>query len=257
MINTSRFAITLLLLISLLSACQSNAPAPEPTTTPKPPETATPTHTSTATATKTQTLEPASPTPTQLRPTLPTATNTVPVTPTPDAPLATVAQQAHCRYGPGTAYLHAADLFLGDQARVDGRNSNLAWLWIQPAGLDYHCWAAASVLVVDGDIAALPVVTSNLPYSDLYGPPKNVQAWREDSQVLISWDPIPFTVDDDRGYMLQLTLCQGADLVEQVIQTFETSVFVQDDTDCKGDSGGILWGVEKHGYTQAVEIPWP
>jgi len=255
--NYLRFAITLLLLISLLSACQSGAPAPDPTTTPQPPATLAPTHTSTATATITQTLEPASPTPTQARPTLPTATNTVPVTPTPSAPTATVVQQAHCRYGPGTAYLHAGDLYPGDQAKVDGRNSNAAWLWIQPADLDYHCWAAASVLEVAGDIATLPVVTSNLPYSDLYGPPKNVQAWREDGQVLISWDPIPFTVDDDRGYMLQLTLCQGGDLVEQAISTFETSVIVQDDPDCKGASGGILWGVEKHGYTQAVEIPWP
>ena len=68
--NYLRFAITLLLLISLLSACQSGAPAPDPTTTPQPPATLAPTHTSTATATITQTLEPASPTPPQAPPPL-------------------------------------------------------------------------------------------------------------------------------------------------------------------------------------------
>jgi hypothetical protein len=168
-----------------------------------------------------------------------------------------VNQQAHCRYGPGTAYLHAADLYAGDKGVVDGRNASGTWLWIQPANLERHCWVAASVVTVQCDVDSLPVVNSKLPYSNLYGPPQNVQTAREGNQVTIAWDALPFTVDDDRGYMLQLTTCQGGRLVTETYHTDDTSITVTDETDCAQASHGILWGVEKHGYTQSVEIPWP
>jgi hypothetical protein len=170
---------------------------------------------------------------------------------------ALVTQQAHCRYGPGTAYLHAADLYPGDKGSVDGRNASGAWLWIQPANLERHCWVAASVVTVQGDLRSLPVVASNLPYSNLYGPPQNVQTARDGDQVTIAWDALPFTIDDNRGYMLQLTTCQGGRLVTETLHTDETSITATDETGCAQASYGTLWGVEKHGYTQSVEIPWP
>lgn len=202
-----------------------------------------------STSTPTTTLPP--------RPTIPTATATSAHTPTPAQPVWVVQQQAHCRYGPGTAYLHAHDLYPGDRGVIDGRNENTSWLWIQPDGLERHCWAAASILTWQGDVGKLPVVTSKLPYSNLYGPPQNVQTARDGSQVTIAWNPLPFTQDDFRGYMLELTTCQGGALATTTIQTNDTSITVTDDTNCGGASGGRLWGVEKHGYTQSVEIPWP
>jgi hypothetical protein len=216
---------------------------PSPTASPLPP---------------THTPLPPTPTPTRPpRPTMPTATPIAPKTPTPAQPWAEVAVQAHCRYGPGVAYLHSADLYPGDRGVIDGRNESSGWLWIQLDGLNRHCWAAASTLHVYGDVSALPVVESKLPYSDLYGPPQNVQTARDGDEVTIAWDALPFTADDDRGYMLQLTLCENGALSTQTYQTNETILTVTDEQSCGGGSGGVLWGVEKHGYTQSVEIPWP
>jgi hypothetical protein len=191
------------------------------------------------------------------RPTMPTATPTAAASPTPAQPWAVVAVQAHCRYGPGVAYLHAADLYPGDRGVIDGRNPSGTWLWILLDGLERHCWAATSTLTVNGAIDSVNVVESRLPYSDLYGPPQNVQTARDGSEVTIAWDPIPFTVDDDRGYMLELRLCQNGALSTQTFQTYDSILTVTDELDCNGFSGGTLWGVEKHGYTQPVEIPWP
>src|SRR5574338_534813 len=95
----------------ILSACA--APQAVPTVTPTAPATATlpatpePTATLTATATVTRT------------PTItltPTITDTPTITPSPtfDLPDVEVTMQAHCRYGPSKAYLHAADLYPGD-----------------------------------------------------------------------------------------------------------------------------------------------
>lgn len=203
---------------------------------------------------------PTTSTSTATLPGFPTATQTAIATPTEyqEAALrAEVLQQAHCRYGPGTAFLHSDDLYPGDLAAVDGRNESGTWLWIMPEDIDRHCWAAASVLRYDGQVNLLPVVTSKLPYSNLYGPPQNVQTARDGDEVIIAWDPLPFTEDDFRGYMLQLDLCQGGQMVTVTIQTNETQVSVTDELTCGGESGGRLWGVEKHGYTQSVEVIFP
>lgn len=244
----------LLTVLALLTGCAWGGGTPIPTVTPSSPPTATPAPLSTRISTST-----ATPAPTASRTPTPTLTSTPGLTPSLSGSgiKVTVKEQAHCRYGPGTAYLHAADLFAGEKGIVDGRNGSGTWLWIQPDKLERHCWAAASVLTLEGEASSLPVVTSNLPYSNLYGPPQNVQSARDGDQVAIAWDRLPFTQDDDRGYMLQLTLCQGGRLVSETIHTDETMVTVTDEQDCGGGAGGTLWGVEKHGYTQSVEIPWP
>ena len=247
--------VPLMVVLFLLAACSApptvkpttlSLPSRTPTFTPVPTGTATPTASPTPSATPTHTPTPS-----------PSATPTETLTPTPSTPIALVQQQAHCRYGPGVAYLHSHDLYPGDQGVIDGKNADGSWLWIQPVGLDRHCWVALSVVAVQGDTASLPVVTSKLPYSSLYEPPENVQAVREGRRVIISWSRINFTQDDDRGYMLKLTLCHNGRLETQTIQTFDTTVTVKDDPGCGEPSSGTLWGVEKHGYTQPVEIPWP
>ena len=79
--------------------CTGRTATEESTETPE--ATATPTHTATSepTLTSTPTIE--------LSP-------TVTATPTFAFPSVTVNKQAHCRYGPSVAYLHAADLYPGD-----------------------------------------------------------------------------------------------------------------------------------------------
>ena len=165
--------------------------------------------------------------------------------------------QANCRYGPGQAYLYSHGLYTGDRAEVHGRNSSGSWLWIQPMNLDRHCWVSASVVELIGDISTLVVVQSKLPHSTLYEAPENVKAERDGDRVIVTWDPVWMTEDDYRGYLIEATICQGGGLVSVAVHTDETSYEFTDEQGCSGESGGKLYTVEKHGYTDPVSIPWP
>jgi hypothetical protein len=65
-----------------------------------------------------------------LTPTI-TSSPTIVPTATSSFPTVTVKQQAHCRYGPAVAYLHAADLYVGDKGTVQGRALYSNWLYIK------------------------------------------------------------------------------------------------------------------------------
>jgi len=165
--------------------------------------------------------------------------------------------QANCRYGPGKAYLYAHGLYPGDVGVVDGRNYAGTWLWIKPYNLDWHCWVAASVVEVSGDVKDLKVVRSRLPHSTLYKAPENVTAVRRGDQVVISWSRVWMTADDDRGYLLEANVCRNGYLIPIAVHTDGTSITVLDEKGCDKPSGGKLYTVEKHGYTDPVDIPWP
>ena len=75
--------------------------------------------------------------------------------------------------------------------------------------------------------------------------------------VTVAWDRVWMTQDDDRGYLIEATVCQDGGLVSVAVQTDETSYVFTDETSCGGGSGGRLYTVEKHGYTVPVDIPWP
>jgi hypothetical protein len=167
-----------------------------------------------------------------------------------------VLMQAFCRYGPGKAYLYSHGLYENDHLTLDGRSPSGRWLWVKPDNLERHCWAAASVMAVTGEIMSLPVVTTELPHSTLYGPPEEVEATRDGDQVTVRWSRVWMTEDDDRGYLIEATVCQDGYLVSVAVQTDDTSYTFNDETSC-GGSGGLLYTVEKHGYTDPVEIPWP
>lgn len=226
--------------------------------------TSTPSNTATATATST-----FMPSPTftlTLTPTItftPTITETPSITPTPTFafPTVTVNAQAHCRYGPSTAYLHAADLYAGDTGSVRGRFQNSQWLHVKFDKLDYFCWVAPSVVDVVGDITTLNYAAVNLPGpSVLYKPPQNVSAARNDVFVTITWDMVNMTEDDDRGYFLEMYVCQGGRYLwfTAALETkVETSYTVKDEPGCALPSSGQPYAVEKHGYTRAVIIDWP
>lgn len=247
--------------LCLLTACnylplQTSSPTPAPlpswTATSSPEPTATwtiiPTATHTATVTLTSTQTPTA--------TI-THTPTITLTPTYDYPDAKVLMQANCRYGPGKAYLYSHGLYTNDRAEVHGRTSSGSWLWIKPENLDRHCWAAASVLEVSGDIQALAVVQYKLPKSTLYGPPTDVRAERDGDIVTVSWEPVWMTEDDYRGYLIEATVCQNGQLAWMAVAVDGTSYEFTDEQTCSGESGGRLYTVEKHGYTDSVDIPWP
>lgn len=253
----------------LLAACTAPQPTPDPDEIPAtrtaaataaPTATATdvPTRTSTATASPT-----ASTTPTVTRtptPSLsPTVTETPTVTPTAtfDFPDFTVGMQANCRYGPGTAYLYAAGLYDGDRAEIRGRNYSGTWLLLRPETIDYFCWAAASVGEVHGDLNRVLVAQPLLPHTTFVGPPTGVQAVREGSLVMVTWNPVNVQPpEDSRGYLIEATLCQNGVPVGVAVHTEASHYTFDDDPGC-GASGGRLYAVEKHGYTDPVPIPWP
>jgi hypothetical protein len=230
-----------------------------PTLTLTPTETLTPTITDTPTATLT--LTPS------LTPT-PTETFTRSPSPTFDFPKIIVNKQAHCRYGPAVAFLHAADLYADDKGVVWGRYYDSNWLYVKLDKLNYPCWLAPSVVDLSGTPISRVVMQnfqhSWLPQSSLYDAPENVFARRDGDQVMITWDSLYMTQDDDRGYMLDLHVCdQNGNFVwapvgEGVLtDQFHTSYTITDTGKCADASGGQLAAVEKHGYTAWVTIPWP
>lgn len=176
--------------------------------------------------------------------------------------MVTVNKQAHCRYGPSVAYLHAADLYPGDVGTVRGRYIYSNWLYIKFDKLNYFCWVAPSVVDVVGDVSNIAYKELNLQSigSNMYGPPKNVTAVRNGDKVTISWDQVRMTQDDDRGYLLELFVCQDTIFLwwtDSHPDQFTTSYTVRDEAGCAQPSSGKLYTVEKHGFSDPVNIPWP
>lgn len=218
------------------------------------PPTTTPTSTMTSTSTRTPTKI-ASPT----QSLTPTTTSTLTITPTPtySLPTITVLMQANCRYGPAKAYLYAWGMYPGDTGTVWGRNYSGTWLWIQPDNIEYQCWIASSTVEIQGDVSILRVGPVRLPHSVLYGPPDNVTAVRDGNSVTVSWQKVNMTEDDDRGYMIEANVCQNGNLIWMAVATMDNFYAFTDETTCSQDSNGLLYTVEKHGYTNPVPIPWP
>ena len=259
-----RYLCLIFVLATLLSACKSLSTSPNPTVTmilsatsthsPAPTVTQAPTltNTPTPTATPTVTRTPTkTPTPTQ------SLTPTITPTPTFTFPTITTLMQANCRYGPGKAYLYAGGMYPGDIGTVWGRNYSGTWLWIQPDNISYQCWIAASVVEIHGDIFTLRVAPVRLPYSTLYAPPQGVTVVRDGDSVTVSWQPVNMTEDDNRGYMIEANVCQNGNLIWMAVATMDTFYTFTDETICSQDSNGLLYTVEKHGYTDPVPIPWP
>ena len=248
------------LLILLISACgpsteeQATLTATSTTATAA---TWTETPTSSATLTATQTL-----TATPVFTATITPSPTISETATFAFPAATVNKQAHCRYGPSVAYLHAADLFPGDTGTVRERYIYGNWLYVKFDKLNYFCWVAPSVVDVVGDVSALKYKELNLQSigSNIYGPPRGVTATRNGAFVVISWEQVEMTNDDDRGYLLELFVCQNGNYLwwtDSYPDQFTTSYEVKDESGCSQPSSGKLYTVEKHGFSEPAIIPWP
>jgi hypothetical protein len=204
------------------------------------------TNTPTATQTPSQTLSPTI-----------TPSPTITLTPTFDFPDITVQMTAHCRYGPGIAYLHAADLYTNDQGQLWNRNHQGTWLWVKFDKIHYPCWVAASVVSVEGDIFSVIPYFHPLPKSTLYGPVEVVKADRDGIEVTVRWEEVWMTEDDFRGYLIEAQVCQNGVFLDVAYHTEKTVMSIRDEKKCDQPSNGKLYAVEKHGYTDPVSIPWP
>lgn len=234
------------------TATPSNTATRTPTVTPTVTATATNTATPTATATATHTATPVG---------TPTITLTPSPTPTYKPIAATVLQQSNCRYGPGAAYLYEWGLFPGVRVDIVGRNDLGTWVYVHPWTYFDRCWVKAEFLEIRGDLLEAPPYYSRLPFGELYLPPTNVRASRvAPDEVMIAWDPVWMTTDDDRGYLIEAWLCQDGQIVFTPLGTThytEATITVRDEAGCMQPSSGRLYTAEKHGYTQWVRIPWP
>jgi hypothetical protein len=232
------------------------------------------THTPTFTFTPSSTYTPSiTPTPTStptdtLTPTItftPTFTNTPTYTPSPtfDYPKVVVNKAlAACLFGPSKEYLWARDLKQGDTGIIWGRAPNgVDWFYVQMEKWpQYPCWVSHYVVDVTGDPNKMIVETVRLPITNaLYRSPAKIRVEREDDQVTISWEEIWMTVDDDRGYFLDLWVCQNGNYVwvpKHMENQYETTFTVTDQPGCPWPSKGQIYTVEKHGYTSPNQIPW-
>jgi len=115
---------------------------------------------------------------------------------------------------------------------------------------------------VVGDVSPVAYKELNLQSigSNMYGPPKNVTAVRNGNEVTISWDQVVMTKDDDRGYLLELFVCQDTIFkwwTDSYPDQFSTSYTVRDEAGCAQPSSGKLYTAEKHGFSEPAIIPWP
>ncbi len=227
--------------------------------------TLTPTSTSTPTSTPTSSSTPTStstPTPTST-PTI-TSTPTFSPSPTFNFPKVTVNKTAAaCMWGPSVAYLYGWDLRAGDTGTVYGRAPVGTWLYVYMDRVGKWCWIARSVvdLVGDPNTVIVESIQAHLPWANnLYAAPENITSERQGDQVTVSWSAVWMTQDDDNGYFLDVWVCQGGNLIwmpTHMENQYSTTVTFTDETGCSENSGGQIYTVEKHGYTNPKDIPWP
>jgi hypothetical protein len=75
--------------------------------------------------------------------------------------------------------------------------------------------------------------------------------------VTITWDQVHINMEDARGYLLEVTICQNSLRLQFVIQTDATSYTFTDEQNCSRPSSGKIYSVNVRGYTDPVVIPWP
>jgi hypothetical protein len=207
----------------------------------------TPTESPTLTVTASQTPEP-------------TETLTPTITPTYAILRGEVLVRSNCRYGPGAPYLYKYGLVPGSNLEVIGRNNLGTWILVRAIGGDNPCWVKASLMDVKGDVMNVEPTYLPLPPSPYYGPPKGVSANRQGDVVTVFWSAIGFRAGDETAsppYLVEAWVCQDGRLVFTPVGSYSIAVEIVDEVGCPEPSHGRLMGVEKHGYTQPVEIPWP
>lgn len=167
-------------------------------------------------------------------------------------------EQANCRYGPGTAYLYEWGLFPANRVTVLGRNQDATWVYVDPWNYLDYCWVSVKVLEFDGDVSSVPQIRTLLPYTEFYYPPQNVRASRlPTGEVMVNWDLIPMSLDDNRGYLIEGWLCTDGQLRFTALQFWTPPAIIVDEPGCTQASSARIYTAEKHGYTLWIGIGWP
>jgi hypothetical protein len=171
-----------------------------------------------------------------------------------------VLQQSNCRYGPGAPYLYKFGLYPGSNIELFGRNEAGTWILIRAIGGSNACWVKASLLEIKGDVMSLEPTDTLLPQSPYYGPLPGVSASRDGDEVTIAWIGIQLRPGDDSEqfpYLVEAWVCQAGRLVFTPVGSYATLIKIMDEAGCSEASHGRVYAVEKHGYTNWIEIPWP
>lgn len=228
----------------------SPTPSRTPTTTPSPSSTSTVTQTATASSTPTEYFTPT------ITPS-PTITLTPSITPTPTQTpevRGRVLQQSNCRYGPGSAYLYEWGLFPTNRVTVLGRNQDGSWVYIDPWTYTGKCWVKTELLELTADVSTVPQIRTLLPYTQFYWPPQNVRSSRIGDEILVNWDLVPMSLDDNRGYLIEAWLCQDSQLLFIPTQYWNPPAILIDEPGCSEPSSARIYTAEKHGYTEWIAI---
>ncbi|TET99631.1 MAG: hypothetical protein E3J30_04250 [Anaerolineales bacterium] len=226
---------------------QTPTKTPTPTTTPTATDTLSPTYTNTPAFTSTITLTP-------------TVTYTPSITPSPTATpelRGRVSVQANCRYGPGSAYLYEWGLFPGNRVTVLGRNQEGTWVYVDPWTYMDYCWVKTEFLELTYDVSSVVQIRTLLPYTEFYWAPRNVRASRLGDEVMVNWDLIPMSLDDNRGYLIEGWLCKDGQLRFTPLQFWAPPAILTDEPGCVEPSHARIYTAEKHGYSEWVAIAWP
>jgi hypothetical protein len=180
-------------------------------------------------------------------------------------PMVIILKNSDCMYGPASGYLYKYSVTTANPMETIGRNLDGTWLYIQALGGWNPCWIQSSLIkLVSGDINALPIVYSSLPYSNQYNPP-NATAHRDDTDVTVSWKAVWMSLDDYRGYLIEAWTCKGGEQVFSPIfyvpplanNTGTLSVRLTDDPGCTLPSRARIYSAQKQGYSFSNDISWP
>jgi hypothetical protein len=224
-----------------------------PSTTPSPSSTSTSTPTLTASSTSTVFFTPTITT-------SPTITLTPSKTPTPTQTpevRGSVLQQSNCRYGPGSAYLYEWGLYPTNRVTVLGRNQDSSWVYVDPWNYTDKCWVKTDLLELTGDVSTVPQIRTLLPYTQFYWPPPNVRSSRIGTEILVNWDMVPMSLDDNRGYLIEAWLCHAGQLLFLPTQYWNPPAILIDEPGCSEPSSARIYTAEKHGYTEWIAIVIP
>ena len=239
----------------------AHKPTPTPTATITPTFTPSqmPTKTLTPSTTPSATFTPT-PTFTATITLTPTVTYTPSITPTPTVTpelRGRVSVQANCRYGPGAAYLYEWGLYPGNRVTVLGRNQEGTWVYVDPWTYKDYCWVKTELLELTYDVSSVAQIRTLLPYTEFYWAPRNVRASRLGDDVMVNWDLISMSLDDNRGYLIEGWLCVDGQLRFTPLQFWAPPAILKDEPGCIEPSSARIYTAEKHGYSEWVAIAWP
>lgn len=174
-----------------------------------------------------------------------------------------IVDQAVCHYGPGAPYLYKYGVYRGSNLEIIARIQLGKYLEVQAIGGTNPCWLNPDYLKIKGDIQNLRPLSPDevkLPQSPYYGPLTGVSARRDGDAVTIFWNGLKLRAGDDSEqtpYLIEAWVCQAGEILFNPVGSYKTAVKIADEQGCAEPSHGRIYAAEKHGYTRAVEIPWP